>query len=223
MSFKLSKTAKGVTDYFIKPDHFLQIYKEDVEIEWNSVLYHYLFDNVPYAFKNIPLLYNNVKQYLAARLDIHTDNIRMVGSAQLGFSLAPDKYGKMYNDNSDLDLVVVNEKMFKEISDEAMRWREDFKNGDVKPDKNYKQIHWDDNYTRIPINIGRGFVDVFKVPGFERYPRVKNVYDVMSQLKRDLKAYQVFKIACSSIRIYKDIASYYAQVILNANNAMGKL
>lgn len=87
--FQLSDTAKEVTGFFINPDCFLRLYKENLEIEWNSTLYHYLFDNVPYAFKDIPLLYNNIKQYLAVRLNIHVYDVHLVGSAQLGFSLSP--------------------------------------------------------------------------------------------------------------------------------------
>lgn len=221
--FQLSETAKGITDFFINPDQFLQLYKEQVELEWNSTLYHYLFDNVPYAFKEMPLLYNNIKQYLAVRLSIHASDVHMVGSAQLGFSLNPKQYGMAYSDKSDLDMVIVNEKLFNDVADEALKWREDYKNGIVEPGKNYSVKNWDDNYQRIPDYLNRGFIDNTKIPGFERYPHVKSVYGVMSQLRKDLHEYQGFPIAYSSIRIYKDTQSFYAQVMLNANYAMGKV
>lgn len=218
--FQLSDTAKEVTGFFINPDCFLRLYKENLEIEWNSTLYHYLFDNVPYAFKDIPLLYNNIKQYLAVRLNIHVYDVHLVGSAQLGFSLSPPKYGKAYSDKSDLDMVVVNERLFNAVAEEASRWRDDYKNGDVEPGKNYSVKNWDDNYQRIPNYLGRGFIDNTKIPSFERYPHVKSIYGVMAQLRRDLHDYHGFYIGFSSIRIYRDIQSFYAQVMLNANNAM---
>lgn len=221
--FQLSDKAKDVKDFFVNSDTFYKLYKGGVEVEWNSTMFHYLFDNVPYAFRNIPLLYENVKQYLAMRLDVHPDDIRLVGSAQLGFSLDPNQYGKEFTEKSDLDFVVVNEHMFHEIEEDALRWCEDYEKGVIHPGKNYRKSNWDSNRQVIPNNLDRGFVDIIKVPSFERYPKVKKVYDLMTQLQKDLLDFQQFKISHSSVRVYKDIPAFYGQAVLNANHAMDRV
>ena len=57
--------------------------------------------------------YDDFKLYLSKKLDIHVNNIAIVGSAKLGFSLSPDKDYKVFNEESDIDLVIVSEKIYK--------------------------------------------------------------------------------------------------------------
>lgn len=221
--FQLSDSAKAVKDFFVKPDVFYRLYQSGVEVEWNSTIYHYLFDNVPYAFRKVPLLYENVKQYLSIRFEVHPNDIHLVGSAQLGFSMDPNQYGKEFSGNSDLDFVIVHERMFNDIREDAIKWCKEYDLGEVQPNRCYSKNNWDSNSKVIPNTLKRGFVDVLKVPSFKRFSHAKKVYDVMEQLKRDLLEFQGFQISHASIRVYKDIPAFYGQVILNANNAMSKV
>jgi len=62
--------------------------------------------------------YDAFKQYMASKLQIHTGNIAIVGSAKLGFSLAPKKaYRPFNNEESDIDLVIVSDSIFQKSWD----------------------------------------------------------------------------------------------------------
>jgi hypothetical protein len=53
-----------------------------------------------------------LKNSIAKHFDIHSRDIEIVGSAKLGFSLNPDKIGKVFNAGSDIDLVIVSSELF---------------------------------------------------------------------------------------------------------------
>jgi hypothetical protein len=52
---------------------------------------------------------------VADHFGIHPSNTIIVGSAKLGFSVAPRKRYQHFHDRSDIDVVVVNELLFDEI------------------------------------------------------------------------------------------------------------
>jgi hypothetical protein len=73
----------------------------------------YLLTGIPYAFDSIPASYDLLKTTLAAEFRSGPDDISVVGSGRIGFSLDPEKYGNPYTPNvSDIDTIVVNSKMF---------------------------------------------------------------------------------------------------------------
>ncbi|EKC5521389.1 hypothetical protein ABXX67_002128 [Vibrio parahaemolyticus] len=59
-------------------------------------------------------MYDRFKLVIADGLGVHPMNIIMVGSAKTGFSVAPHKAFKDFADNSDIDIVVVSDKIYKE-------------------------------------------------------------------------------------------------------------
>lgn len=58
--------------------------------------------------------YDSFKQYMAKKLDIQPNNIAIVGSAKLGFSLSPTKAFRTFSENSDIDIVIVSESVFRQ-------------------------------------------------------------------------------------------------------------
>lgn len=59
--------------------------------------------------------YDKFKKYVANKLDVHYNNIGIAGSAKLGFSLNPSKKYKEFNDNSDIDIIIVSKRLFNEF------------------------------------------------------------------------------------------------------------
>lgn len=57
--------------------------------------------------------YDDFKLYMSSKLSLHVNNIAIVGSAKMGFSLSPLKDYRLFNEESDIDLVVVSESLFK--------------------------------------------------------------------------------------------------------------
>lgn len=84
---------------------------------------------------------------IASNFNLHPNEIIVVGSAKLGFSIAPHKRYKLFDDTSDIDIAVVSNKLFDEVwysvyqaSQKKKFWYkgEDFKNylfqGWIRPD-----------------------------------------------------------------------------------------
>jgi len=59
------------------------------------------------------VIYDEFKVYLSKNLGIHTNDIAIVGSAKLGFSLAPDKDYRAFSETSDIDIVIVSSDIFR--------------------------------------------------------------------------------------------------------------
>ncbi len=80
-----------------------------------DLVQEYLFDGIPYCFKDSPEQYNLFRKTICNKFNIHPQNFTVVGSAKIGFSLSPDKYGKPFSDSSDIDVVLVSEELFQNL------------------------------------------------------------------------------------------------------------
>ncbi|HZL28056.1 MAG TPA: hypothetical protein VFC39_16145 [Acidobacteriaceae bacterium] len=73
----------------------------------------HLLTGLPFAFASAPGRYPVMRKVLAEQLGITVDDITVVGSGRLGFSLAPDKFGRPFTEQgSDIDTVVVSTRLF---------------------------------------------------------------------------------------------------------------
>ncbi len=61
------------------------------------------------------LKYDKFKKYIAKKLDVHYNNVGIAGSAKLGFSLNPQKDYKAFDETSDVDIIIVSQRLFYEF------------------------------------------------------------------------------------------------------------
>lgn len=59
--------------------------------------------------------YDDLKYFISDKLDIHFNNIAIVGSAKTGISFNPAKKFKFFNSESDFDIVLVSPKHFDKL------------------------------------------------------------------------------------------------------------
>jgi len=88
----------------------------------NGVVKDYIFEGVPYAFRDTPALMKTLRSYLSGALGIKDENTIIIGSAKTGFSLSPDAMFRQFSDNSDIDVLVVDERIFDEIWQIVLKW-----------------------------------------------------------------------------------------------------
>jgi hypothetical protein len=62
--------------------------------------------------------YFDLTERVAARFDVHPTSVFAVGSAKLGFSIAPAKRYAAFHDGSDIDVVIVSDRLFDRIWNE---------------------------------------------------------------------------------------------------------
>jgi hypothetical protein len=53
---------------------------------------------------------------------LNENNVVIVGSAQVGFSLSPDTFFRPFSEDSDIDVLVVDEQLFDTIWAATLRW-----------------------------------------------------------------------------------------------------
>ena len=127
--------------------------KKDLSVLTGRQIYDkYLVGNVVWYFKEYLKIadyngqYDDLKRYIAEKVDVHFSNIAIVGSAKTGVSFNPSNNLRAFTSESDIDLVIVSEKHYKEI------W------------KAYLEMFYKNNvpdgYREINSSIFKGFVSV---------------------------------------------------------------
>lgn len=96
---------------------FIQFIKDNSEEEIYEKL---LQGQEVHYFKSIDdnhlLFYDEFKRFLSKKLNVHFNNIAIIGSAKTAFSLSPNKNFKEFDpDSSDLDIVIVSDEYFNKF------------------------------------------------------------------------------------------------------------
>lgn len=219
--FKMSDECLKEKDNYIKGENFDAIYYNGVDIEQNSLLLHYVIDNPPFAFREQPLLYDQMRQFIAIRIGVLPNDIKLIGSAKTGFSISINEFGRPYNFNSDFDFAIVNRELFSKLCEEYKYWRHEYKNGNVVPQNDTERGYWNSNVFVVEKNIERKFIDADKLPARKDVcPTVQNIRNTMWQVKDNLEKYNDINIRKASARIYSDFSSFYGQTLLNISFVM---
>lgn len=88
----------------------------------NEIVDTYVFCGEPFAFHNQPAALATLRRHLSKELALVETNVVIVGSAQVGFSLSPDSFFTPFSPDSDIDVLVVDEKLFDTIWSAMLRW-----------------------------------------------------------------------------------------------------
>ena len=89
---------------------FQEILKSKTVSDLEIVQTHISFGQ-PYIFDN-EKIYFKLKKTISDHFNVGHEKVIMVGSAKLGFSIAPNKLWRSFNDESDIDMVVIDEQLF---------------------------------------------------------------------------------------------------------------
>lgn len=101
-------------------------FKSDLRVKDPRWIYQkYLLGHDVWYFReylnhhNYAEFYDDLKILMSERLDIHTNDIAIVGSAKLGFSISPktDKAFRIFSEESDLDIAIVSYDLFRKSWD----------------------------------------------------------------------------------------------------------
>ena len=171
-----------------------------------SVVQEHIFQGETFVFSDHPELYDSLRGIVSHGVGLTSESVILVGSAKLGFSLDPSKFGAPFTRTSDLDLLVVSPKHFDELWIDFLRWhRENEENPGLLKSVNLnihrRHIYWGrihpTDLTQI-IDSSTVWFDVIR--GLGRYPR-------LARWKASVRLYQSWQHArLSQISALKDIA-----------------
>ena len=182
----------------------------------------WISEGIPFAFRKCPGLYEEIRNWLAAGLELDAKQVSVGGSGRLGYSLAPKRWGDRYRpESSDLDFFAVSASLFESLKGDFERWRAEFTQGDVRPSAGERR-NWEANFRETPRTIGRGFIDSWRVPNLVAYSQFlrmnRRLDELLARLRRANTAPKPPK--APSLRCYRDWASYEQQVTLSLKAAV---
>jgi hypothetical protein len=80
------------------------------------------FDGVAYVFRDDPPADRQLRMQLAQNLAVRPENVTVVGSAKLGFSLSPDNFSAPFSPASDVDVIVIDAASYDRIWHCLLEW-----------------------------------------------------------------------------------------------------
>ncbi len=112
-------------------------FKIAIKEESNSfekIIDKYLLFGTPYIFKDDENKFYELKNKIAEFLGVSQTNIFVIGSAKLGFSIAPQKRYQHFNEESDIDIAIIDANLF------IRYWKILYKyNTDVRAESQYER------------------------------------------------------------------------------------
>jgi len=88
----------------------------------DAVVREYIFEPEPYAFRDWPRGCEILRAHLCRSLRLSEQNVIVIGSAKVGFSLSPDNFGRRFSDDSDIDVLVVDDALFDTVWKTLLQW-----------------------------------------------------------------------------------------------------
>ena len=89
-----------------------ELLKMLVERRHKEVVENHLIAGVPFVFKESAKSYDKFVETLAGQFQTPKEDVSLIGSARIGFSINPDKFPAAFRPASDVDAVVVNAEKF---------------------------------------------------------------------------------------------------------------
>lgn len=87
-----------------------------------NIVAEYVFSGIPFVFRNQPNHLDALRQHLSEALRLTPKDILVVGSARIGFSLNPDRFPRQFLASSDIDVLVVDSRLFDKIWTTVLKW-----------------------------------------------------------------------------------------------------
>ena len=176
----------------------------------------WLTEGIPFAFRDCPMSFEYCRERLAKQLDEVPKSISMVGSARLGASLDPKKFGHDYDHaTSDIDLFMVSSNWFEKLRTDAELWLSRYRSRLAEPRHPKEAAYWEDNAARLPSTMKRGFVDIWVIPSYKRYSHAQELRRTLNTFKENLNEHLPRESRIRrdvGIRVYEDWDSALKQI-----------
>ena len=191
-----------------KPNRFVQLrldrFKKDLaQLEGHDAVRKHIILGDCYVL-NADLHYT-LRASVSNEFSIRPENVLMVGSGKLGFSIAPDKRYRPFSDTSDIDLALVSDKLFDEIWMDVLRF-------DVEVGS------WDEK--RMFRNyLMNGWIRPDSLPRSQLFPRRDHWWNFFRSLS-ECGSYGSYKIAAGIYRTPEFLERYQLNSVMACKAAV---
>ena len=213
--FAISDEGRALNTTYPSPSAFAAALSAASRTERDAIVRLWLTEGIPSAFQDVPLVYEAARASFASDLGVDEKEVTLVGSARIGYSLAPfPEFGRSFSPSSDLDFSVISTSLFAQLAEAFATWNRDYNSGTIKPTYPREQIFWPENLSRLPGNLKTGFIDHYKIP--YRYEAPRRVNECLLRLKyrldQDDAAPSVRQV---SVRVFRDWQALLKQASIN--------
>lgn len=137
--------------------------------------------------------YFELRSEIAQKYDVHPNEVLVVGSSKLGFSIAPTKRYRHFAETSDIDVVIVSSKLFDQI---------------------WKAVHkyWDhggywERSDQFKTYLFQGWIRPDKLPPAATFEMANDWWQFFNYLSSTRK-YSVYKVAGALYRDWYFLEAY---------------
>jgi hypothetical protein len=191
-----------VVDKYYSPEEFKKLVNEN---EPEDIVQRYILDLFPFCFKDNLTMYWELRETVCSRFALHPQSFSIAGSGKLGFSIAPDKFGKPFGDASDIDIILVSEKLFDDIWDDLVDFYQNpgFR---LKP----KNVRDEFNKLRTKLFYGNIMLHVLA----KNFDFAKDLWVFFNQLSIDEK-FGPREINAAIFKSWNHVSAYYTRSIVD--------
>lgn len=137
--------------------------------------------------------YHNLKDKIAQNFGVHPNEVIVVGSAKLGFSIAPQKIYQPFGETSDIDATIVSPYLFDIIWMEVLRYISSAAAWDTQKEFNKYFI--------------RGWIRPDKLPSSPSFKFTAEWFKFFQHITNS-RAYSNYKISCGLYRDWLFLEEY---------------
>jgi len=126
-----------------------------------------VFGGIPHVFESDPDAWDFLRGGLSSALACEQEDVLVVGSAKMGYSLAPRKYGRPFLATSDIDVIVISAALYDEVWHAVLKWHYRRRHRLPPPDRAWDEQRRDDMYWGYLNPVG------FKYRGLTRSAQLR--------------------------------------------------
>jgi hypothetical protein len=179
-------------------------------------------EGIPFACQRFPMQFEFARGRAAEALGIHPKQISLTGSARIGYSLSPNQFGKTFEPlTSDIDLFVVDSKLFDGLVDDFDNFIEAWKSDSIGPQNKKQEQYWNSSRDKDPHNIENGFLDAYHIPAEKRFPTSYRISYAAIVFEKNLEQQMGRKVGSKAkIRVYRDWHGAIDRITFNIKSAL---
>jgi hypothetical protein len=219
--FTLSPLSHNFKGIYPTPEEIKDVFTNANETERYGIIRLWITEGIPYAFKDEPLIYEEVREFIAKCINVHSKEVTLVGSGRIGYSLKKKVWGKSFTNSSDLDFTIISNNLFSKLVIDFQKWVGEVESKKIKPRTPNELRAWLGSIEVIDRNIPRGFIYTKNLLPYKIYPTARKCYNTMNILQERLsKTKDAPQISDASIRVYSDWKSCIRQLSVNFKTAL---
>ncbi len=219
--FSLSIGSQNLKGIYPTSQEIKDVFTNASEAERYGIIRLWITEGIPYAFRDQPLIYEEIREFIAKGVNIHSKEVTLVGSGRIGYSLKKKVWGKTFTDSSDLDFTIISNELYSKLVFDFKKWVGDIESKKIKPKTENELKGWLGSIEVVDRNIPQGFIYTKNLLPYSDYSTVRKCYGTMNKLQEKLAhTKNAPKVSDVSIRVYADWKSCVRQLQINFKKAL---